>query len=155
MGKKKEMIGIRFGRLIARQQVGKNNTGFVYLFDCDCGNEYVGSGYFVRSGHTKSCGCLRSEVISAKNFVHGKTDTPEYRSMQARISNMKRKKRMPKWADKEAIKNFYLNKPHGYQVDHIIPLCGQNVSGLHVESNLQYLLPEENRQKSNHYSLAR
>jgi 5-methylcytosine-specific restriction endonuclease McrA len=155
MGKQVEMIGKRFGRLVAIKQTGKDHKGFRYLFACDCGKEIESRGALIRSGRTRSCGCLKSEMTTAKNFVHGKSKTSEYRSMQARNSHMQRKKRMPKWANKEAIKQFYLNKPKGYQVDHVIPLRGKNVSGLHVEENLQYLLPEQNRKKSNHYSLAR
>ena len=57
----------------------------------------------------------------------------------------------PAWANIEAIKNFYLNCPKGYHVDHIIPLRGQLVSGLHVETNLQYLPAIENIKKKNIY----
>jgi hypothetical protein len=37
------------------------------------------------------------------------------------------------------IKEFYSKCPIGYEVDHIIPLNGKNVSGLHTITNLQYL----------------
>lgn len=57
----------------------------------------------------------------------------------------------PSWADLDAIKEFYKNCPAGYEVDHIIPLLGQNVCGLHVLSNLQYLLKTDNRRKGNKY----
>lgn len=57
----------------------------------------------------------------------------------------------PKWADTETIKQFYLNRPKGYHVDHIIPLRGKAVCGLHVEGNLQYLSAEENMKKNNSF----
>jgi 5-methylcytosine-specific restriction endonuclease McrA len=60
-------------------------------------------------------------------------------------------KRTPAWADLEAIELFYLNCPDGYEVDHIIPLQGKKVSGLHVLDNLQYLTMYENRSKGNKF----
>lgn len=62
-----------------------------------------------------------------------------------------RLERTPAWADEEKIKEVYKNCPEGYHVDHIIPLQGKTVSGLHVAENLQYLTPEENLRKSNKY----
>jgi hypothetical protein len=58
---------------------------------------------------------------------------------------------LPKWANLEKIKNIYNKCPKGYHVDHIIPLQGKNVCGLHVEYNLQYLTEFENKRKGNRY----
>jgi hypothetical protein len=59
----------------------------------------------------------------------------------------------PKWADLKGIQKFYENCPEGHEVDHIIPLQGKNVRGLHVLENLQYLPIFENRKKSNKFKL--
>jgi len=61
--------------------------------------------------------------------------------------------RTPGWADLIAIKQFYANCPNNMAVDHIIPLQGKSVSGLHVENNLQYLSPADNSAKYNKYSI--
>ena len=64
------------------------------------------------------------------------------------------KQSTPPWADRSKIVEVYKQCPPGYQVDHIIPLRGQLVSGLHVHENLQYLPPKENRAKSNKFEVA-
>ena len=60
-----------------------------------------------------------------------------------------RANRTVSWTQVEEITEFYKNRPDGYHVDHIIPLKGVTVSGLHVIENLQYLTAEENLQKGN------
>lgn len=52
----------------------------------------------------------------------------------------------PPDADRKAMQEFYINRPDGYEVDHIIPI---SKGGLHTLSNLQYLTISENRKKSN------
>lgn len=62
----------------------------------------------------------------------------------------------PAWANKEDITRFYeiakwMSNLYGksFQVDHIIPLQGKTVCGLHIETNLQILEAFANSSKSN------
>lgn len=66
-----------------------------------------------------------------------------------------RKLRIPSWFSKERekIADFYDNCPDGYHVDHIIPLQGTLVSGLHTLNNLQYLPEKDNIKKSNSFNI--
>ena len=61
--------------------------------------------------------------------------------------------RTPSWAQLDTIKEIYTNCPIGFHVDHIIPLQGALVSGLHVENNLQYLSVYDNLSKGNTFEI--
>lgn len=65
------------------------------------------------------------------------------------IYRARKLKAIPLWADLDKIKEFYDNCPKGYHVDHIYPLAGKTVCGLHTLENLQYLPARENLQKGN------
>ena len=66
------------------------------------------------------------------------------KAMSAR-QRAKRLLRFPDWADEKAIYEIYENCPEGHDVDHIVPLLGKKVSGLHIPENLQYLPSYINR----------
>lgn len=73
-------------------------------------------------------------------------------NLMAYYSSLRRARELqatPPWANLNKIKEIYNNCPEGYHVDHIYPLNGKNICGLHVENNLQYLSAKENMQKGN------
>ncbi len=59
----------------------------------------------------------------------------------------------PSWVDMDAIEAIYMEAAaSGMEVDHIVPLQGRNVCGLHVPWNLQLLTSTENRRKHNSFT---
>jgi hypothetical protein len=89
---------------------------------------------------------------------------PDMYTARAVASVARRAKRVPKWLTAEdrwlMSEAYKLAKMRTnmfgfiWEVDHIIPLRGELVSGLHVPTNLQVLPKAENRMKRNHYTLA-
>jgi len=58
-------IGNKYGRLtvIARNGSDSHNLA-TWLCQCECGNQSIVRGTNLRRGHTKSCGCLRKDIVS-------------------------------------------------------------------------------------------
>tara|TARA_R110000868_G_C10972634_1_gene770654 strand:- start:33075 stop:33575 length:501 start_codon:yes stop_codon:yes gene_type:complete len=56
---------------------------------------------------------------------------------------------------KEEIAEIYSSRREGQQVDHIIPVNGKGITGLHVPWNLQILSSEENNRKNNKVDLSK
>lgn len=56
------MLGKKFGRLLVLERVNNKGNNVVYRCQCDCGHEINVIGSCLRSGNTKSCGCLAKEV---------------------------------------------------------------------------------------------
>lgn len=109
-----------------------------------------------RNKKVRLCGaCNEVELLPGKKVC--KPCLTEKRRAQKRIDKALYKSRLrkakPIWADNNHLRNIYINRPEGYHVDHIIPLKGKYVSGLHVPNNLQYLSADDNMAKNNHYSL--
>lgn len=77
-------VGERFERLvvIAEKERGERRV----LCRCDCGQTKLVAVSNLRSGRSRSCGCIRREQLAARNFVHGRSDTTEYWTWCAMIA---------------------------------------------------------------------
>jgi hypothetical protein len=74
-----------------------------------------------------------------------------------------KKQATPEWITKDADYSWMINEAYDlalfrskltgkpWEVDHIVPLRGKNVCGLHAPWNLQVVLQQENRKKSNSF----
>jgi len=142
----------------------------------ECVNEYKKVRYHTKTkahqnAKSKEWRRLNSSKVIEYN-IRFKLNNPEYSSKWKKenkhlvnSSTYKRRtaklNRMPKWVDKEhmwLIKEAYKlaairTKQFGFSwhVDHIIPLQGELVSGLHVIENLQVIPGIENVKKANRY----
>lgn len=74
-----DIAGCRFGAWTIGKQAGNTSRGgAVFNAVCDCGTERVVSSADVRSGKSKSCGCLKNELIGRLNRTHGESKTRLY-----------------------------------------------------------------------------
>lgn len=68
MSRFKDLTGKKFGILTVIEQAGKSPKGnYMWLCQCECGNQKVINSSNLLYGHTKSCGCLRI----TSNTKHG------------------------------------------------------------------------------------
>lgn len=91
-----DLTGQRFGRLEVVSQWDNEKRGAYWLCVCDCGRTTIIRGRSLRSGHTRSCGCIHDELSSLRtikrNTTHGESDTRLYgiwSDMRKRCENSK------------------------------------------------------------------
>jgi hypothetical protein len=62
MPKKRNLIGVRFGRLKVVAEYGTTGKHYTtWLCECDCGEQRLAYGHLLMHGTLKSCGCLLRE----------------------------------------------------------------------------------------------
>jgi hypothetical protein len=98
------------------------------------------------------------EEYRKRNSAYDKLHRPERAAREA-FRRAQKLNATPKWLtkeQKERMKQFYIERDRLrevtgiiYHVDHIVPLIGNNVCGLHVPWNLQILPWYENLSKGN------
>jgi len=84
-------VGEKYNRLTIIEVVGKSKHGH-YMVDCicDCGAKRTVEVNSLKSGNTKSCGCLNRDNTINRNKTHEKSHYKEYRHwayMKSRCNN--------------------------------------------------------------------
>jgi hypothetical protein len=120
MGKFIDLTGQVFGRLTVINKSNKRTSGgkILWLCLCSCAKEVLVETFLLKSGQTRSCGCLRSDLLSERNKTHGKSYDSiyiVYRNMLVRCMDKSNKqypnyggrgiKICDRWLD--SFENFY------------------------------------------------
>ncbi|KKN91257.1 hypothetical protein LCGC14_0221250 [marine sediment metagenome] len=159
-----DLTGKRFGRLVVICRDKKNRFGTLcWLCLCDCGKEKIILCGSLKSGKTKSCGCLRKEIISKIMTKHGHTKNRKqsqvYRSWYhiiQRCTNSNTKDYRwygsrgitvcERWLKFENFLEDMGEAPIGYQIDRL-----DNNKGYYLE-NCRWVTPKQNgRNKRNNH----
>ena len=131
---------------------------------CDCGKTVVVSGYNLRSGKTKSCGCYMIDQTKKANTKHGMFGTSIYRT----YSNMKNRCYNPnyylykdyggrgisvcdEWLGNNGFSNFYeWSKENGYRPD--LSLDRIDCDGNYSPQNCRWvdMVTQQNNRRNNH-----
>lgn len=168
----KVKIGDKYGRWTVLRDSGNDKSGNATLeCICTCGTiKQKVLAFNLVGGESSSCGCLNREINTihglSKDRVHRRKAANKYaRSNPAKIRAGKMRylyaleQATPKWLTKlhwEEMEAIYAEAKRitdetgvAMHVDHIVPIRGESVRGLHVPWNLQILTAQENISKSN------
>lgn len=85
-----DLTGKKFGRLTVVSRAENSKSGKSrWLCVCECGNECIVHGDSLKSGNTKSCGCIRREANHDRATTHGMSNTPLFAVWCAMVSRCK------------------------------------------------------------------
>ena len=63
-----DLTGIRFERVVVLEYAGRMDNGMsLWSCECDCGCKFIAVGANLKSGATKSCGCLRRDTMKGNH----------------------------------------------------------------------------------------
>lgn len=154
MGRKiQDLSGQKFGCLTVLGKSSKKDSRLEWQCCCVCGQIVIVAARHLKSGSTKSCGCLRRKRMADINYKHGATNTPTFniwlgmmnRCYGATTGGFKKYGAKgigvcPEWHDFQKFLNDMGERPSGMTIDRI-----DNSQG-YYPSNCRWLT---NRQQQN------
>jgi hypothetical protein len=115
--------------------------------------EYDAKNAEARTAKARASYLANADEVKAANSAYRKANLPKV-MVWNNARRAAERRATPAWADTEAMACFYelaaiYAKALGeaFHVDHIVPLRGKRVCGLHVQDNLQVLPAAENLRK--------
>ena len=143
----KDETGNRYSRLsvICLSYVDIKGLAF-WECKCDCGNVITVAGSALRSGNTKSSGCLLHDVLVCRNETHVKYGTKQYRANSNMVSRVDHPKSSfydnyggrgisytPKW---KTFDGFWEDMWEGYSEE--LTLDRRDVNGDYCKENCRW-----------------
>lgn len=120
---------------------------------------------FRNNRHPQCKTCKKKNTCKERVSAYARWYIKNNKDKVSHLANLRRARKLqatPQWLTpehKECIRKYYTFRANisgvigkEYHVDHIVPLKGENVCGLHVPWNLQVIPAQDNIRKSNLYN---
>lgn len=160
-----DLEGQKFNLLTVIERTTNKGGATRWLCKCDCGNVTVTYGKFLKSGHTKSCGCVQEQKRREGNPKHNLVKSNNklywvYKSMKQRCYDKNHRAYVdygargiiicPKWL--EDVENFVKDMQGSYEEG--LSLDRIDVNGPYSPENCRWATTtEQNRNKRNNLEI--
>lgn len=160
-GKKDNLIGHKYGLLTVLDRVSNMGREIRWFCKCECGKFSCPQGTGLKSGHTKSCGCLKKLMMTKHGDLidsrHKKRRSPRLYSVWLNMKGRCKNPKLPdyhwygergielckEWCEYLNFKNWAVN--HGYADNLTIDRKDNN--GNYEPINCHWITMKENLKK--------